>query len=371
LVQSVEERVRLAGILIVVAWLSATMLPAHAAEDPHSVILVQQFLIDRACNPGPADGQWGGKSEKALALFLSLTGLKVERPFQPWAAHDLAHSSASCDDAKDILTPRPEAFGDADLMIGQEWRNHLETGARLGRVTIETDPAHVRSGKMSLRLHLEPDDCGGDVEYNPAPWNDCTSPVERGGTANERVAVISTPSAKFGKTYWYGASLYLDGLGFSLSPKVDPAHKEWLQVNLYQWIADQPMYDIVWFSNEPESLSLKIRTQNCEPCEFQPLVSGALDRWVDIVTHVRWSKKGDGFIVIWVDGKKAYEHRGPTLYPQLKGPDMGQQAQLYRYSGVGEGWPALTAWYDQLLRVSDISELEPYFEITDEMRAEP
>src|SRR5690606_3547771 len=100
-------------------------------------------------------------------------------------------------------------------------------------------------------------------------------------------------------------------------PSTNPDHKEWHQVNLYQWIADQPMYDIVWFSNEPENLSLKIRTQHCEPCEFQPLVSKALDRWIDIVTHVKWSKKDDGFLTIWVDGKKAYDHKGPTLYPEL------------------------------------------------------
>ncbi len=355
------------ALLLATAAAMSLIASAMAKEDSDIATKVQQFLADRMCDPGVVDGQWGARSEKALALFQRLTGLKVDRPFTPVAMLDLAGSKVKCTDAADVLPVRPPAFTSGDLMIGQTWRSHLETGQRVGRVTIETDPAYVRSGATSLRLHLVPDDCGGDVEYNAAPWNDCTSPQ----TPNERVAVLSEPSAEFGKTYWYGASLFLKGPGFRRSPKVDPEHKEWLQVNLYQWIADQPMYDVVWFSNEPENLSLKIRTQNCEPCEFHIIADNALDRWVDIVTHVKWSKKGDGFMNIWVDGKKAYETKGPTLYPQLNLGQMGQQIQLYRYSGVGQGYPPLTAWFDQLVQSRSLDALAPYFDITDEMRAEP
>jgi hypothetical protein len=38
------------------------------------------------------------------------------------------------------------------------------------------------------------------------------------------------------------------------------------------------------------------------------------DVWYDIVFHVRWSSKNDGFFHAWVNGKKYLAHNGPTLY---------------------------------------------------------
>ncbi len=36
--------------------------------------------------------------------------------------------------------------------------------------------------------------------------------------------------------------------------------------------------------------------------------------WYDFVYHVKWSSKDDGFISVWMDGRKVLVHHGPTLY---------------------------------------------------------
>lgn len=38
------------------------------------------------------------------------------------------------------------------------------------------------------------------------------------------------------------------------------------------------------------------------------------NRWYDFVYHVKWSANSDGFMIGWLNGKKVFEHDGPTLY---------------------------------------------------------
>lgn len=36
--------------------------------------------------------------------------------------------------------------------------------------------------------------------------------------------------------------------------------------------------------------------------------------WYDFVIHVRWSSEADGFYRVWLNGKRVFQHTGPTLY---------------------------------------------------------
>lgn len=66
---------------------------------------------------------------------------------------------------------------------------------------------------------------------------------------------------------------------------------------------------------------------------------------------------------------KVYEHRGRKIRTDNTDRAIGQQAQLYRYSGVGKNFPELKIWFDQLIGAEKLSALEGSFEITDEMRS--
>lgn len=46
---------------------------------------------------------------------------------------------------------------------------------------------------------------------------------------------------------------------------------------------------------------------------------GAVERgvWYDFVYHVKWSSAADGFMTVWMNGKKMLSHSGPTLYPGI------------------------------------------------------
>lgn len=39
--------------------------------------------------------------------------------------------------------------------------------------------------------------------------------------------------------------------------------------------------------------------------------------WYDFVYHVKWSSGADGFMTVWMNGKKMLSHSGPTLYPNI------------------------------------------------------
>ena len=51
--------------------------PSSSAEEIKSL---QEFLAERACDPGPVDGAWGRKTAGALDLYQLHTGTDVQRP---------------------------------------------------------------------------------------------------------------------------------------------------------------------------------------------------------------------------------------------------------------------------------------------------
>jgi hypothetical protein len=38
------------------------------------------------------------------------------------------------------------------------------------------------------------------------------------------------------------------------------------------------------------------------------------NKWYDVVFHMKWSSGHDGFMQVWMNGRKVMGHRGPTLY---------------------------------------------------------
>lgn len=77
----------------------ATPIPGAFAEE---VKPLQQFLTDRACNPGPIDGQWGNKTEAALRVFQLGANTGVSRPITQEDLALLSTSGFRCSDIRNI-----------------------------------------------------------------------------------------------------------------------------------------------------------------------------------------------------------------------------------------------------------------------------
>lgn len=82
--------------------LAASLSPLHMLAKAEEVRPLQQFLTERECNPGPIDGQWGGKTEAALALFQVNANTNIVRPIEPADLELLGTSSFKCSDIQNI-----------------------------------------------------------------------------------------------------------------------------------------------------------------------------------------------------------------------------------------------------------------------------
>jgi len=59
-------------------------------------------------------------------------------------------------------------------------------------------------------------------------------------------------------------------------------------------------------------------TQEIGDCEYNsqiiiPNNENFKEKWLDFVMHSKWSNKDDGFLHLWVNGKRVWSHTGPNL----------------------------------------------------------
>jgi polysaccharide lyase-like protein len=74
------------------------------------------------------------------------------------------------------------------------------------------------------------------------------------------------------------------------------------------------------FNSTPRGLRLHgFGGSSSNPVEYR-VELGPLERnvWYDLVYHVRWSSKADGFMTAWMNGKRVLSYRGPTLYRGMR-----------------------------------------------------
>lgn len=77
--------------------------------------------------------------------------------------------------------------------------------------------------------------------------------------------------------------------------------------------------------------------------------SAVLGRWTRVVVNANWSRSADGFVTIWVNGKKKFSYAGPTTN------DTGKiyfRYGLYRsfVSRCGGPCPTLISYYKNVVR---------------------
>ena len=80
-------------------------------------------------------------------------------------------------------------------------------------------------------------------------------------------------------------------------------------------------------------------------------------RWVRIVVHAKWSLGADGFVNVWVDGKKKFSYSGQTTHSS---GNVYFRYGLYRsfVSRCGGPCPTLVAYYKDVVRGQSLSSVQ-------------
>ena len=203
-------------------------------------------------------------------------------------------------------------------------------------IAFVTEP--VRSGNYAVRFKW--------LHQNPGQWEGNPEKVSN----NEKKAMLHAPGVKKNKgaERWYGFSVYFpsDGmkkdrfnrLFFQLHATPDhDLNEPWRQPPAAMNLSNEGLTaDWTWDSARVSPRNENI-VQNRTSIDIPGDWDDYVDRWVDIVWHVKvdCSDNQEGIIEIWVDGKKVADAHGIRFgYNDELGlyPSYG----LYWYQGKGE-----------------------------------
>ena len=190
----------------------------------------------------------------------------------------------------------------------------------------KTDGHPVRSGKTSIRFEVRPGDCSW-----VKGWNDCKNDRER----HELI------SNKIRGEKWIQWSLYMP----EDFPIIWPAQTAMAQ---FHQAGDRP--PAFMFQNRAGGYTAN-RQKNHIDVENRKLLNDEdmRGKWSDILVHVKWTSKADGFFRVYVNGevKPRYVYQGATHDPG---------AQVVFKFGIYRSWISRTPNVDptQVLYYDDV-----------------
>ena len=156
----------------------------------------------------------------------------------------------------------------------------------------------VRSGNKSWRFEVREGDCGGDKKYS-----DCKSD-------RQRTELQTKEYQKRNKEYWYSASIYLPEDYISVAP----VRTVFTQIYEKGW---KPILMITDRSSEWLEVG---RMWSGEYVEMKKgiKINDMKGKWTDILINVRYTRKEDGFMKVWINNKLILEsfYFYPTSFHQ-------------------------------------------------------
>tara|TARA_B100000287_G_scaffold426465_1_gene474426 strand:- start:644 stop:1795 length:1152 start_codon:yes stop_codon:yes gene_type:complete len=233
------------------------------------------------------------------------------------------------------------------------------------KIVNKSDGHPVRFGNQSIRFELRRGDCG----IGPGGYNDCKIWNEGNGMSSERHELGSKKHLK-GIT-WHSFSLFLSepfpasGHGYehiSLGqlhgyPNSNPSFKWDISRNEVYYINRRTACHLKEFLKESGSAESGEDSFKCSPGmvgnhkENLIYKKDLLGKWHDIVIHTKWSRKQDGYLKQWINGKLVYHYKGNTSKP--KGSINRFKFGIYRgptYSTPEDSTHIV--YYDELREVS-------------------
>ena len=218
--------------------------------------------------------------------------------------------------------------------------------ARRDSIVVVEEP--VRRGRYAARVNLETGDVAADKERVELKLGDRSLERERAGNGSE---------------VWYGWSLFVPA-DFEDPPegtfqivaqwhhRPPPARREGASAPVSG--APPLTLDLARRAGRPALLLSGRRTRGAAP---RTLGEATFDKeaWTDVVFHVRWSTRDDGFVEGWMNGRPmtAGKQHGRTLY----GPGSNYlRLGLYRNHGVPT---ANDVYYDEVRLGDSLAAVSP------------
>jgi len=157
-----------------------------------------------------------------------------------------------------------------------------------------------RDGGTALRLHTEPGD------------NDVA-----GSGTNERndVALSQLTDGVQGREQWWAHSILFPDDFADLPPNEGGVWNYGSVMNFHD-NAGGPTKGPAQLMFYPTGLVYQIYGGDPANPSLSEYPVGPITRgvWYDFVIQVRWSSEADGFYRVWLNGKRVFQHTGPTLY---------------------------------------------------------
>lgn len=370
----IKETMRLATMLV-----AMLALPAIGADDP--VSCVQTYLADAGYPVGAIDGKLGktttalGREFSQVYPELALPALTAASASDwcmtlelPAARAILANRALPAANAAETIAKRGGLNFSSPLVLenfsGVDGLLHGFTKSLWpGRVTVDTDPARIRTGSGSIRMHLLPGDCGGSTHTGEGQWNDC----EHGNTRVDiNASATKTPEM------FYGVSIMLGQNLFALEPFENSYARS--DVNLYQWYQiDSGACFNLMFNTRDKKLAIDVRCSDGvlnDANRKLVLPDTRPDVWHEFVVHANWATDQTGFFRVLQNGKMVMAYDGPTI---VKGgrSQIAEHPQIYAY-GEGGGETATeqyrtaaTVWFDDMIRTRSIDALRNSYTFDD------
>lgn len=239
-------------------------------------------------------------------------------------------------------------------LSGVTWKHDFEASLLPGRVTIETDPQRVRTGNSSIRMHVNPKDCGWTVHRDDGGWNDCLQ-------GNERVEIQTTDPLS-GKQF-YALSIMLDSNFSKHGGQPSTMHSD---INLFQWYQlDSGACFNLQYNTRTKSLNIDIRCPNGvydHQMQRVELSGPVFDRWHELVVFANWRSDEKGEFRVLFNGQLVMNYNGPTLSTKGR-KEVNEAAFIYRYGSKDEpSWQFYTTpstvWFDDIIRARSLSTIE-------------
>jgi len=219
----------------------------------------------------------------------------------------------------------------------------------------KTEGHPVRLGEQSVRFELRRGDCG----VSPGGYDDCAIKFADTGMTSERHELSLDPKVSpFKKITWNTYSIFLPEDFPLLDPHFMPAghitmgqlHGDGDGAVGFQWDIGKGGGYVVnrrtgCFLPENKKKRCSVSNPQNNTQEVIPK-DKLLGKWHDIVLNVNWTKKQNGYLKQWINGKLVYHYQGNTDTPREK-----EQFQMGIYRGPLPSTPKnLTqiAYFDQV-----------------------